>query len=124
MKHSINELYKVKGDVMHIYSEKAIKNLDPALVTPIRSKVSQPKPFRIYDEVGSKEYRYGYTCGEFAWFDTSEEREAYRKAREQALAIDRAKRFNLEGMTVLELKAMLLTLSDDTVIESGAFKIK
>ena len=124
MKHNINELYKVKGDVMHIYSKEAIKHLDASEVKPIRSKVSQPKPFRIYDEIGSKNYRLGYTCGEFAWFDTEEERTAYRKAREQALAIDRAKRFNLEGMTVLELKAMLLTLSDDTVIESGAFKIK
>ena len=42
-------------------------------------RVATNKPFRIYDEIGNKEYRLGYQYGEKIWFDTKEELDKYRE---------------------------------------------
>jgi len=87
MMHDFTELYKIKGDTNHIYSEKAVqfvnhvkrhraKNGD---AFEINRRVATNKPFRIYDEVDSKEYRLGYQYGERLWFDTKEELDEYRE---------------------------------------------
>lgn len=88
MMHSFRELYKVKGDVNHIYSEKAVQFVNHVKyrsrakdgeATQMLYRVGTNKPFRIYDKIGSKEYRLGYQYGEKIWFDTKEELDKYRE---------------------------------------------
>ena len=87
MMHLIEELYKIKGDVTHIYSAKAVQFINHAKghkaqegdCYPMFSKVNSGKPFRIYHEVGAKEYTLGYLYGEKTWFDTLEELNAHRE---------------------------------------------
>jgi len=87
MKHSINELYKVVGS-NRIYSAQAVefanraKRLQTAKAGEcyaIRYRICDNKPFRIYDEIGSKKYRLGWQYGEKTWFDSELERDAYRE---------------------------------------------
>ena len=87
MMHSIEELYKIKGDVTHIYSAKAVQFINHAKghkaqigdCYPMSWKTNSGKPFRIYHAVGSKEYTLGYLYGEKTWFDTLEELNAHRE---------------------------------------------
>lgn len=135
MKHEITELYKLTNDERHIYSAEAIKNYpkikhffkyDPpkeVSAYPISWRVNSAKPFRIYDTVGSKEYRFGYMYGDKAYFDTEEERTAYRMGVKKLEEERKAKTFNLEGMTIKELKTILETRNDDEIIEKGMFKV-
>jgi len=82
MKHSIRELYKIKGDVNHIYSAEAVQFINHAPCGkaktgdcyPIFSRVNRGKPFRIYHSIGNKsDFTYGWMYGEKTWFDTEEE---------------------------------------------------
>lgn len=91
MKHEFTELYKIKGDTRHIYSEKAVQFVNHEKCHKAKDgdavqmlyRVATNKPFRIYDEIGSKEYRLGYQYGEKTWFDTEEELKRYREEIEE-----------------------------------------
>lgn len=90
MKHSITEIYKIVGDETHNYSAKAVefinhvekwKNRKEGDCYSLWYKTSGNKnnTFRIYDEIGNKNnYRLAYLYGSYTWFDTEEERAAYR----------------------------------------------
>ena len=123
MKHEVRELYKIDGDRSHIYSAEAIKDVRPELVSQIRYRTSTEKPFKIYDKVGSNEYRYGYMYGEKFYFDTAEEREEQReKVRKEKEELE-SRTFKLEGMTIKEVKDLISSIPDDSIVEKGTFRI-
>lgn len=105
MKHEFTELYKIKGDTRHIYSEKAVQFVNHEKCHKAKDgdavqmlyRVATNKPFRIYDEIGSKEYRLGYQYGEKTWFDTKEELEEWRETMEKyALGMKMLKVYRLK----------------------------
>lgn len=96
MRHDINELWKVDGDITHIYAEEAVKNLEVAnrsnrhkenLRRPMLSKVNNGKPFRIWLDREHTEYKLGWLYGEKTWFDSEQEVKDYRDyvAREKRI---------------------------------------
>lgn len=95
MRHDMNELFHIVGNPK-IYSAKAVEFVNQSIraskaqkgdAVRIHSKTNSGKPFRIYDEINSKEYRLGYQFGEKTWFDTEEElktaREEYQRERKE-----------------------------------------
>lgn len=86
MKHSINELYKIKGK-NGLFTAEAVKFINHAPLHKAKLgdasqaiyKVAQAKPFRIYKDIDRKEFQLGYLYGEKIWFDTKEELENYRE---------------------------------------------
>jgi len=91
MKHDFTELYKIKGDDRHIYTAKAVQFVNHEMrhkakegdAYQLRTRVATYKPFRIYNEIDSKEYTLGYQYGEKIWFDSKEELEDYREGEEK-----------------------------------------
>lgn len=114
MMHSIEELYKIKGDVAHIYSAKAVQFINHAKghkaqigdCYPMSYKVNSGKPFRIYHSLDSKEYTLGYLYGEKTWFDSAEELKAFRESQK-----DVARERKLER--IQELKAEIARLEKE-----------
>lgn len=115
MKHSIKELYKIKGDVDHIYSAEAVALVNHARhrnvandgdCYPMMWKVNQGRPFRIYHSIGNnKDFTYAWPYGEKTWFDTQEELIAYRMQAEierQAKKIEKLQRLIAESQAELE----------------------
>lgn len=95
MRHDMNELFHIVGNPK-IYSAKAVEFVNQPIraskaqkgdAVRINRKGNSGKAFRIYDEIGSKEYRLGYQFGEKTWFDTEEElktaREEYQRERKK-----------------------------------------
>jgi hypothetical protein len=86
MKHSIEELYKILGDTTHIYSKQAVQfvnqpepsNLHRGAAYKMLYRVGTEKPFRIFDDLERQSFHYGWMYGEKTWFDSKEERDAYR----------------------------------------------
>lgn len=87
MKHSIKELYKIKGDSCHIYDANAVMFINHASrhnakdgdCFPMLFKVNNGKPFRVYHSIGNKkDFTLGWMYGEKTWFDTEEELQSYR----------------------------------------------
>lgn len=112
MKHSITELYKIVGDNNHIYSQEAVQYINHAKSCchakqgdcyPMSSKIAQSKPFRIYDEIGSKVYRLAWLYGERIWFDSEKEIQDYRTKIE-------AERPERLRKTIIQKEAELATL--------------
>ncbi len=134
MKHSIKELYKLNKGKRRIYSAEAIKDIpvvrseiiaketEELVAYPIRCRTGS-KPFRIYDKIGSKEFRHGYMYGYKAYFDSEEERNAHRLEVKKLEEMKKSNTFNLEGMSIRELKSILDTIDDDTLIEKGMFRL-
>ena len=101
--HDFTELFKIVGDKSHIYSEKAVQFVNrPKKMRDRKNgncynldfRVATNKPFRIYDEIGSDKFRYGYQYGERLWFDSLEELEQFRveeKERMRIAKIEKAK---------------------------------
>ena len=87
MMHEFTELYKIEGDVSHIYSAEAVEFINHTKCHkakkgdcyPIIYRTPNGKPFRIYDKINSKEYRLGYQYGQYCWFDTEEELKNFKK---------------------------------------------
>lgn len=115
MKHSIKELYKIKGDVDHIYSAEAVTFVNHARnrnvandgdCYPMICRVNQGRPFRIYHSIGNpRDFTLGWQYGEKTWFDTQEELIAYRMQAEierQARKIERLQRLIAESQAELE----------------------
>lgn len=115
MKHEFTELYKIKGDTRHIYSEKAVQFVNHERRYKAKDgdamqmlyRVATDKPFRIYDEIGSKEYRLGYQYGEKTWFDTKEELEEYRDGMEKLALLKKMKKVYQLQNEVKKLKKEL-----------------
>ena len=87
MKHTLTEVYQVIGIHNKLFSEEAVKNLKHVTrysdaemgdAIALKTRVATAKPFRIYDAIDTKVFRYGYQYGEKIWFDTVEELEEYR----------------------------------------------
>ena len=126
MKHTIRgNLYKIAGDERHIYSYEAIQHLPIVSILKVKkgeayemtTKTAEEKPFRIYDEIGSAEYRLGYLYGEKSYFDTAEERADYRLlvAEEAKIeAIARAKRKIEEAKKEIEKNLKILEKLEKT----------
>lgn len=83
MKHNVKELYKVNGEKFYTEDYLAIYNIPKAKSWDIRNGWtvahalgSNKDSFRIYTAEGVK---IAYAYGEKTWFDTQEERDAYRE---------------------------------------------
>ena len=113
MKHSVNELYKINGQ--GYYSEESAK-----LLSTEKDRVSKVSHIVNRDAVkviipkGMKEV---YLYGEKTWFDTKEERDAYREEANKNYAemvsknkVIKAITEKLKEMTEEELNKLLQTL--------------
>lgn len=117
MKHNIDELFHIVGDPK-IYSATAVKFVNQPIPSKaqkgdaikIHSRINTGKPFRIFDEIGSKKHRLGYLFGEKIWFDTQEELNNYREKYWEERAII-AKKNNLlkklEKLSIEELENLV-----------------
>ena len=116
MKHNVSELYKING--AKFYTEDYIEANDiPKGDTytrnsgwsVARSLGTNKDSFRIYTAEGIK---VAYAYGEKTWFDTKEERDAYRE--EQAVVKANATRKN----KLLKLiNGHLATMSEEELVE-------
>lgn len=96
MKHGYNELFKIKG-LKNYYTENAIKELGVSIDEGRNPHLKDGDAyrcishqqaggakgfFRLWD--GADSIRIVYTVGETLWFDTKEERDAYREEYQAA----------------------------------------
>ena len=116
MKHNVSELYKING--AKFYTEDYIKANDIPKGQPYTrtngwsvacSLGTNKDSFRIYTAEGVK---IAYAYGEKTWFDTREERDAYRV--EQTVAKANANRKNKLLKLINE---HLATLSEKELVE-------
>lgn len=128
MKHNMNELFHIKGDPK-IYSAKAVEFVNqPKLASKaqkgdavrINSKTNNGKPFRIFDEIGSKEYRLGYLYGEKTWFDTQKELDDHRKkSQEERIKTSKKNELlkKLEKLSISELEKLVNKMQNEGTLE-------
>lgn len=116
MKHNVIELYKING--VKFYTEDYIKANDipkgdaytrNSGWSVARSLGTNKDSFRIYTAEGVK---VAYAYGEKTWFDTKEERDAYRE--EQAITKANATRKNKLLKLINE---HLATMSEEELVE-------
>ena len=116
MKHNVNELYKING--VKFYTEDYIKANNIPKGQPYtstngwsvaRSLGTNKDSFRIYTTEGVK---VAYAYGEKTWFDTKEERDAYRE--DQTVARANATRKNKLLKLINE---HLATMSEEELVE-------
>lgn len=112
MMHDFTELFHIKGNDTRIFSAAAVQfvNHVPQHRAKIgdcyslNRKVATAKPFRIFNNIDSKDFHYGYQYGERLWFDTAEELAQFR-AEEQERArlarIEKAKKEIEKNLKIL-----------------------
>lgn len=77
MKHSINELYKINGK-QGVFTADAVRGLTN--VYPLPANPEPKKGYRfVYTNREKTVRKMVFTYGEKTWFDTEEERDAYRE---------------------------------------------
>lgn len=130
MKHSITELYYTatikEGNICHtyIYFTERYRKANKIQLTKRFNPIDDGMAHRLYSKMGdsfvlldTNGKRRVYLYGEKTWFDTKEERDAYReetnKERAQETARNKVKKAldeKLDQMTIEELQALLATL--------------
>lgn len=86
MKHNIEELYTIEG-YTGLYTKEYLES-EEIPVKKVRAKLGEARVCRYYTGANKKDgsvkiyeplsMRIGYMYGEKTWFDTMEERDAYR----------------------------------------------
>ena len=115
MKHSIKELYKINGAKFYTEDYLAKYDIPKAKSYALEAGWSVARylspntdEFRIYTVEGVK---IGYAYGEKTWFDTREERDAYRA--EQKIAREASGRKN---KVIKKITEKLKTMSEEELV--------
>lgn len=112
MKHSINELYTIKGQ-RGIYSEDYLDKHFVKVATKYsaqREGEAYPLSYRVNNGTLNVHTADGvkvvYTIGEKTWYDTEEERQQARKANEDKCAEQARRRMAMEKLDKLSTKQL------------------